>query len=226
VGVSPPSFPRTFPCPGASFPSRGPSGRFPRFLGTVKHSDFLPALPPHFVSFARWYRRCALSFVPAAARRNNCEPRIAYRTPPQRIPWQRRQELPCSWRTRHERAVLFDPGGILTLGHYRASMLPPLSRQCRLSRLLCFLGSITRPTHSLSTLRSMDCSITTQDSLPDGWPALPGGVGYSLGPNERFQVILPPFPGFAWRTENDISGDAQRASVTGNFWLAGDPESG
>jgi hypothetical protein len=49
----------------------------------------------------------------------------------------------------------------------------------------------------------MDCSITTQDSLPDGWPALPGGVGYPLGPNERFQVILPPFPGFAWRTEND-----------------------
>ena len=79
----------------------------------------------------------------------------------------------------------------------------PLSRQCRLPRLLCFRGSITRPTHSLSTLRRMNYSIATQDSLPDGWPAFPGGTDFPLGPNERFQVNLPPSPGFAWRTGND-----------------------
>jgi len=29
----------------------------------------------------------------------------------------------------------------------------------------------------------------TQDSLPDGRPAFPGGIDYPLGPNERFQVL-------------------------------------
>jgi hypothetical protein len=32
----------------------------------------------------------------------------------------------------------------------------------------------------------------TQDSLPDGWPAFPGGTGYPLGSNERFQVDSIP----------------------------------
>ena len=67
--MSPPSFPRTFPCSGAPFPPRGPSGWFPRFCGTVKHSDFLPPFPRCFVSFAARYRRCALGFAPADARR-------------------------------------------------------------------------------------------------------------------------------------------------------------
>ena len=50
----------------------------------MKHSDFLPPLPPHFVAFARRYRRCALNFVPAAARRYrlrawSCSPESPYR---------------------------------------------------------------------------------------------------------------------------------------------------
>ena len=35
----------------------------------------------------------------------------------------------------------------------------------------------------------MGCPTTTQDSLPDGWPAFPGGTDCPLGPSERFQVI-------------------------------------
>jgi len=27
----------------------------------------------------------------------------------------------------------------------------------------------------------------------------PGGTDYPLGSNERFQLVHPPFPGFAWR---------------------------
>jgi hypothetical protein len=27
-----------------------------------------------------------------------------------------------------------------------------------------------------------------------GWPTLPGGTGYPLGPNERFQLISSSFP--------------------------------
>jgi hypothetical protein len=40
----------------------------------------------------------------------------------------------------------------------------------------------------------MGCPTTTQDSLPDGWPAFPGGTDYPLGPNERFQVNPFSFP--------------------------------
>ena len=29
---------------------------------------------------------------------------------------------------------------------------------------------------------------------PDDWPAFPGGAGYPLGPNERFQIISSSFP--------------------------------
>src|SRR5215472_17437281 len=97
--MSPPYFPRTCPLSGASFPPRGPLGWFPRFLVTVKHSDFPPPLPRHFVSFASRYRRRALGFAPATARRYGCGPGITNRTPPHRIHWRRRQDLPASWRT-------------------------------------------------------------------------------------------------------------------------------
>jgi hypothetical protein len=64
--MSPPSFPRTFPCSGALFPPWGPSGWFPRFFGTVKNSDFLPPLPRCFVSFAPRYRRSPRILLPRA----------------------------------------------------------------------------------------------------------------------------------------------------------------
>src|SRR2546425_374999 len=47
-------------------------------------------------------------------------------------------------------------------------------------------GSITRPAHSLCTLRSADRSATTQHSVPAGGQPLPGGTGYPLGSTERF----------------------------------------
>ena len=49
--MSPPSFPPTVPCPGAPFPPRGPSGRFPRFFGTAALR--LPAAPPASLRFLR-----------------------------------------------------------------------------------------------------------------------------------------------------------------------------
>jgi hypothetical protein len=36
---------------------------------------------------------------------------------------------------------------------------------------------------------------------PGCWPALPDGVGYPQGPDERFPLSLPPFPSFSWRTK-------------------------
>src|SRR3954454_7557381 len=40
---------------GASFPPRGPEGRFPRLVGTTRRSDSPPPIPPRFVSFAWRY---------------------------------------------------------------------------------------------------------------------------------------------------------------------------
>jgi hypothetical protein len=73
----------------------------------------------------------------------------------------------------------------------------------RLPRLRFLRGSITRPTHPLSTLRRGGRPNTTQDSLPGGGPTLPGRDLHPQGSNERFQLMHPPFPGFAWRKRNE-----------------------
>jgi hypothetical protein len=71
--------------------------------------------------------------------------------------------------------MLFDPGGTPALGHYRA--LGVVFRHLDSvdsHNSPRFRGSITRPAHSLSTLRRVGYPTATQDSLPDGWPALSG----------------------------------------------------
>lgn len=52
-----------------------------------------------------------------------------------------------------------------------------------------FRGSITQLQHSLSTPRSMDLSMTTQDSLPAVGHSLPDGLDYPQGSNERFPSL-------------------------------------
>src|SRR6516164_2824192 len=68
-------------------------------------------------------------------------------------------------------------------------MLPSAKLTASAPAIPYFRGSITRPAHSLSTLRRMGHPTATQDSLPDGRPAFPGGIDYPLGPNEMFQVL-------------------------------------
>jgi hypothetical protein len=93
------------------------------------------------------------------------------------------------------RALLFDPGGTETPGHTAPPCCLPRPQRCRLPQTGYFRGSITQPTHSLCTLRSAGYPNTTQHSLPAAGQALPGGIGYPLGPNERFQpIIASPFP--------------------------------
>ena len=73
-----------------------------------------------------------------------------------------------------------------------------------------FRGSIARPACSLSTLRSRNCSRSTQDSLPAGSSPLPGGTdSFPQGRYLRFPCFstsLPPHPGLSWR--NQIGGYA------------------
>ncbi len=100
-----------------------------------------------------------------------------------------------------ERALFSDPGGI--------ACARPLRRHDAAFRHFqnvgsrdyeTFRGSIARPAHSLSTLRSAGYPGTTQDSLPAAGQSLPGGAGYPQGPIERFPLVASPFPKLSWRT--------------------------
>src|SRR2546422_1019059 len=88
-----------------------------------------------------------------------------------------------------------------------------------------FRGSITRPARSLCTLRSVDCSTTTQHTVPAGGQPWPGGIGHPQGPAERFPSdILHPsssFPRLRLAQANRIpmifaaNGDAIAVNATG-----------
>src|SRR5208283_1048982 len=214
--MSPPSFPRTFPCSGAPFPPRGPSGWFPRFLGTVKHSDFLPPLPRCFVSFAARYRRCALGFAPADTGAASAGQGIVYRIPHNRLLRRRRQDLPGSWRTLYERAMLSDPGGTSALGHYRASVLSFANWKASTpttntnfgaqshgphTRCLRFAGWITPPPRKTRFRRL--ANLTGRDWLPAGPHRKVSGHTILLSqaspgaPKSAYRTVPSP----AWRPE-------------------------
>ena len=122
--MSPPYFPRTFPCPGASFPPQGPTGRFPRFRGSTKHSDFLPPLPRCFVSFASRYRRAPWASFSQPQDATAASQGLLTGLPHTGLVGggDRISQVPGG--PHYERALLFDPGGTSALGHYYASMLP------------------------------------------------------------------------------------------------------
>ena len=69
------------------------------------------------------------------------------------------------------------------------TVLPP---QCPKRRLPhgVFRGSITRPLHSLSTLRHAGYPDATQDSLPPAGHALTGGIRTRWIHDERFQLCF------------------------------------
>jgi hypothetical protein len=192
--MSPPSFPRTFPCSGAPFPPRGPSGWFPRFFGTVKHSDFLPPLPRCFVSFAARYRRCTLGFAPADTRRSIRGPGIFHRTPEtglldgddrtSQVPGGPSVNVPCS-------PTPAGPPRSATTA--LRCCLPPIGQR-RLPRQMLISG-LNHTARTLAVYASQGGLLHRHARLASGgWPTLPGGTGYPSGPNERFQVIPSSFP--------------------------------
>src|SRR6516162_2635982 len=156
---------------------------------TTKHSDFLPPLPPCFVSFARRYRRCALGFVPAAARRYNCGPGIVDRTPHTGFIGgdDRTSQVPGG--PHYERALLFDPGGTSALGHYRA--LDVAFRQTNgVGSRDTVISRLNHTARSLAVYASQGGSPHHHARLASGWLAsLSGRTECPQGPNERFQVI-------------------------------------
>ncbi len=194
------SFPAAAPCTGAPVPPRGP-------LGCV------PPLP-------RYYEALRLPDTPGATLRLL---RMA-------LPRLTRPSLPGEARGPSPRSLEFlpvSPSGPLR-GSVWASQVPggpsvhvppsltpvrlgarpfsaprcclPLTSRRRLLTSRLFRGSITRPAHSLSKLRSPGHPGTTQDSLPAGGLLYRAGFA-PAGPFVRFPPpSLPPHPGFAWRT--------------------------
>jgi hypothetical protein len=80
----------------------------------------------------------------------------------------KRQGLPGSWATLCGRAPLFDPGETERSGPFNLPMRPSAVSTASALATSSFRGSMTRPAHSLSTLRSPGYPSTTQDSLPAG----------------------------------------------------------
>ncbi len=99
---------------------------------------------------------------------------------PPKFPW----SLICPFAHVHA-----TPAGRAFLTTRETSMLPPFVQLRRL-RLQYFRGSVAWLPNSLSTPRSAGCPYTTQDSLPAAGQALPDGLGYPHGPNERFQIYV------------------------------------
>ena len=206
-----------------SLPSPG-SGRipFPCFSGTMECSDVLrPSRRTRLPSPGNTMR-CGLCFRSVRSRSPDRRPGVQDRSPLPavvRVEAFRTSQVPgepcCSY------AVFSDPGGTDASGAWTSSVLPPLCPQRRLPRYPVFRGSMARLWNSLCTLREVDCSAKHATLASGRWPALPGGIGYPLGSNERFPrsilPSLPPFPSFAWR--KDIAGSAKPACFpSGSEW--------
>jgi hypothetical protein len=84
-----------------------------------------------------------------------------------------------------------------------------------------FRSSITRLSHSLSTLRSLPSRSrgrsATQDSLPAGGQPLPDGARYPARSQMKFQPRLHGFlliQAFATQSTSELGGDASRCLPT------------
>ncbi|SRR6266545_6316453 len=158
-----------------------PSGRFPRFLGTMKVLRPLPSVP-----LARFPSPCGTTPAPAVSAPFgpqvqrprawglfNRPPPVTLSvetTVPPRFLGDPRVRTPCSSTPPEPRRFI----------RLRSVSVLSLHLQLRGPRDWSFRGSIARLAHFLSTLRGSDRSESTQDSVPAvasfaGWDWLPTG---------------------------------------------------
>ena len=169
-------------------PLRSPGswwGQFPGFLATIGHCDFRPPYPARFVVLRTPVtdpRACVRSARPDAGRRPGAL-RGGSSTP--LFPIRQRSDLPGSWRTLLCLCPALGPRQDQRTRPCGALTRPPTETRRRLPRKYDFRGSMTRPWHSLSTLRprvaSSDARLASRF-----WPALRGVIAYPQGSYERF----------------------------------------
>jgi hypothetical protein len=187
---------------------------FPCFTGTLGCSEALPPVTPHFVAFAWRYHVCDAAFrvrpvaAPAAPCHAGGGPGVCHTGCPipvlnvettglPRFLGNPSVDVPCSSTpTGPAGPGLFSPTDAAFRS--RKGVGSPDNR--------FFRGSITRPTHSLSTPRSRDYSRTTQDSLPAVGQLRRAGLITRWAPVQGLAPHgAPPCPGFAWRTATHSS---------------------
>jgi len=102
-------------------------------------------------------------------------------------------------------ALLSDPGGTSTPGHLGASVLPSAIVTTSAPTIRMFRGSITRPAHSLSTLRHHGRPWPRKTRFRLLAKLCRAGLVTRWVPVQGFRVLPshPPCPGFAWRTTID-----------------------
>jgi len=183
-------------------------------------SESLRPFPPHFVAFVWRYHVCDAVFrvrpfaAPTAGRRARGRPGVSYAGCPipalnvettglPRFLGNPNADMPCSSTpTGPAGPSHFSPPDTAFRGHYCVG-----SRNDKF-----FRGSITRPAHSLSTLRSRGHPRTTQDSLPAVGLLCRAGLITRWVPLQGLAFhIAPPCPGFAWRTVTFFSGSHHQA---------------
>jgi hypothetical protein len=160
---------------------------FPCVTGTMRCSDFRTPLSPRFVPFAWRYHPLASVFVsplrPDAGRGPGAlglaAPRQWLRTGDDRIS-QVPGEPCCAY------ALFSDPGRTAVTRPLQCSGMAPAMATAKAPTIRHFRGSIARLEHSLSTLRRASHLAATQDSFSGAGQALPDGIGYPQGSDERF----------------------------------------
>ena len=110
----------------------------------------------------------------------------------------KRPGLSSSWGTPVYVPCSQTPAGPSRQADCGASVQPSALGTASAPAIRFFRGSITRPPHPLSTLRRMDHSTTTQDSLPAAGQALPGRMltpaGFQRKVSTMSHNIASPFP--------------------------------
>jgi hypothetical protein len=179
-------------------PSAGSIVQFPRVIGTMRRSDPLPSVSPHFVAFAWRYHGLRPSLLPATGTRGRGlrgvgipgpEPdRSVEAAGSPRFLGNPSVPMPCSWT----------PVGPRTSGHYDASTWPPLVSTTKAPAMKRFRGSITRPWDWLSTLRSGGHPTPRKTRFRLLGQAWPGGILLPAGLLRKVSEFEshPPSPSF------------------------------
>jgi hypothetical protein len=191
-------FPRSSLSADASLPSTGSSGASsPTSTVLSKRYDFLPPVPPHFVTFVWRYLRVHSFFsLPGGqVHRRGLELLARYLRPGFRRGNDRISEVPGEPQVPvcHVQST---PAGLLASDQYGAAAWPLVSEQQRLPRKV-FRRSIAWLSDSLSTLRSAGHPRPTQGSLPAVRQTLLDGLSTRRVPSKSFSVLptsRSPFP--------------------------------
>ena len=198
------SFPPTVPCSGSAFAPADPSDQFPAFVATIRCSDSLLPLTPHFVSFAWRYRPyavCSLLSHTAPlrqARANFREQPLTFRAEaagPHRFLVPPNSTVPRSLTPMRppRQAITTLRFRLLLYPRHRLPQLMPFGAQSRSPLAPCVrFGACVTPAPRNNRFRLLT-SFTRRASTRSGHTQ-----GF------RLYYILPPYPGFAWRTGKSI----------------------